>query len=116
MNSIWTVCAAGLAVHQYLYQKRQCYQSVPYLLSIFAIYNLVEDLPMYLARHAETTHLPGYNLGFMEGIIDALSCTRVSQSNEVWDPQMLWQSLNYTVVPAACIGLMLCAQSEKKVK
>lgn len=71
---------------------------------------------MYLTRHQEKTHLPGYNLGLIEGALDALECTQVTQSFDVWKPQMLWQSLNYTIVPAACICLMFCGNSLEKEK
>jgi hypothetical protein len=111
-NGLWTVCAAGLALHLFLRNTRACFQSVPYMLGLFVCYNVYEDLPMYLARHAEKTHLPEYNLGLYDGVLDSLECTRVSQASEVWAPQMLWQTLNYTIVPAACIGLMSCAEGD----
>ena len=111
-NSIWTLCALGLAVHVFLYQKRECFKSVPYLLLAFVFYNVVEDLPMYISRHNEKTHLDGYNLGIVEGAVDALACKVISQDAKYWDPQMLWQTLNYTLVPAACIGLMACSNGD----
>lgn len=115
-NFIWTVCAVGVGLHVSLYQSRNCYNSVPFLLFCFFCYNVFEDLPMYLRRHSEHTHLEGYNLGVLEGALDALSCDLVSQSFSVWRPQMLWQSMNYTVVPAACLGLMACAEAENGVE
>ena len=108
-NSIWTFCAIFLALHVYLYNTRTWFKSVPWLLLAFTCYNLYEDLPMYLQRNKDKTHLPGYNLGIIEGAWDALSCDLVSQSNHVWDPQMLWQTLNYTIVPAAAVSLMVCS-------
>lgn len=111
-NGLWTICATGLALHLFLFDKRKCYKSVPYLLCLFVCYNIYEDLPMYLARHAERTHMSGYNLGMSEGLLDSLACTRISQASEVWAPQMLWQTLNYTIVPAACIGLMSCSEDD----
>ena len=115
-NSIWTICAFGLAIHVYLYNSKRQFQAVPYLLLAFVFYNCYEDLPMYIARNAEKTYLPGYNLGIIEGALDALKCKQVSQSAEMWNPQMLWQTLNYTIVPAAVIGLMGTAEKEKGKK
>ena len=85
---------------------------MPYLLFAFVFYNVVEDLPMYISRHNEKTHLDGYNLGIVEGAVDALACKVISQDAKYWDPQMLWQTLNYTLVPAACIGLMACSNGD----
>ena len=62
---------------------------------------------MYLKRDAEKTHLNNYNIGVIEGAIDAITCDVVSQSSKIWDPQMLWQTLNYTTVPMACISFMV---------
>lgn len=51
----------------------------------------------------------------MEGAFDALTCDVVSQSSEVWNPQMLWQTLNYTIVPAASIALLASTSVSPKV-
>ena len=110
-NSIWTGCAIVLIFDTFMYNKRSCYQSLPFLLSLFVFYNVYEDLPMYLHRHADKTHLPGYNLAFVEGFMDSLSCGYVGQDAKIWDPQMLWMTLNYTIVPAASIGLLACAET-----
>ena len=114
-NSIWTVCAFCMAAYLFLYNSRQKYVSVPYILLCFVVYNVVEDLPMYLNRHAEKTHLHGYNIGIIDGALDAVTCNVVSQSSKIWGPQMLWQTLNYTTVPVASI-LFTYSVQEKKSK
>ena len=111
----YTVCAFGMAAYLLLYNSRQKYVSVPYVLLCFVVYNVVEDLPMYLNRHAEKTHLHGYNIGIIDGALDAVTCNVVSQSSKIWGPQMLWQTLNYTTVPVASI-LFTYSVQEKKSK
>ena len=106
-NSIWTICAFGMAIHMLMYNKKKKFNAVKYILLAFVIYNVTEDLPMYLKRDAEKTHLNNYNIGVIEGAIDAITCDVVSQSSKIWDPQMLWQTLNYTTVPMACISFMV---------
>ena len=85
-------------------------------LSLFACYNILEDLPMYLRRHEEKTHLPNYNLPVVAGGLDAITCDLVTDSDTVWRPQMLWMSLNYTINPIASIALLLHQRGPARAK
>jgi hypothetical protein len=111
-NSIWTLCTILLIYDLFMYNKNKSYESVPLLLCLFVLYNCCEDLPMYLKRHYDKTHLPGYNVPFVEGLVDSFTCDYVGHDSKVWDPQMLWQTLNYIIVPAASIGLMSCCDDD----
>ena len=105
-NGIWTVVATTMAIRLLGSKRPKALDAVPYLLACFVCYNVFEDLPMYLARHAETSSLPGYDLPLIEGAVDAVSCDLVtSTSNATWQPQMLWMWLNYTLNPIASIYL-----------
>lgn len=115
-NSIWTVCAIFMAIYMFLYNFKKKYSTVPYILLLFVVYNITEDLPMYLNRHAEKTHLDNYNIGIIEGALDAMTCNIISKSSTIWDPQMLWQTLNYTSVPLASIFLIAANSNEESDK
>lgn len=72
-----------------------------FALGFLAVYNAVEDLPMYYRRSQELDYRRG--LSFLEGLGHSAVCQQVTSSEAVWRPQMIWMGLNYTLAPFACL-------------
>ena len=112
-NGIWTLCAIAIAAARW---RALTLRVVPVAMALFACYNILEDLPMYMRRHKAKTHLLGYNLPLLEGGLDAITCDLVTDAVTVWRPQMLWMSLNYTINPIASIALLLHQRGTARAK
>lgn len=99
-NSIWATCVGTMTASVW---NDPTYRTPAYVGLLFVLYTLSEDLPMYYERFTSKTEEPGYHLGIVEGTLDALHCKTVSHDYDIWRPQMLWMTLNYTVAPVSSI-------------
>ena len=58
--------------------------------TIYVIYMVSVDIPMYYGRYVENKKLNIQYLSMTEGIHDAASCKRVTKSYEVWKEDSVW--------------------------
>jgi hypothetical protein len=77
------------AFARYRHRSVLLYGCVP-----FVLYMIVIDIPMYDNRHR---HFSGNScLTFVQGWRDASHCKILSQSFELWFPEMLWMTPYFT--------------------
>lgn len=60
------------------------------LATIYVIYMVYIDIPMYYGRYAENKKLNIPYLSLTEGIYDVASCKRITKSYEVWQEDSVW--------------------------
>lgn len=111
-ESLWGLCAAGVALSM-LHLQRRCAPDLRRLLLFcglaglgYVLYMFSVDVPMYWARWVNDNAQGRPTLSLAQGVIDASTRWLVSHRWDDWKSEVVWMSLYFSAAVWVSIGLV----------
>lgn len=121
-ESLWAVCGILLLISflllwPHVKRRHKNFLSAMIIITVgFIIFMVTVDVPMYVVRWAADSLTDKHYLALADGVKDSMAACKVSFSQAVWQQEIPWMTLYFTVAVWVSIALPLAPNYKKVIK